>query len=101
MKKIMLSGKRRLHSVSGRHPTFSEEAHGAFYRVRSLPIFTDISRRLPRVLYPCYTNVSTFTEPVYAETENGSMQGQEGTIRGALKHAIKNRNMHFMVSSLF
>jgi len=39
------------------HPMFSEEAYIAFYRIWSLPIFTDISRRLPKCIRPLWFEI--------------------------------------------
>ena len=56
----MPSGKHRVLSVSGRHnddrwrnaPGVFRKAFETFFNFRYLPIFTDISRRLPRCIIP-------------------------------------------------
>ena len=56
----MPSGKRRVHTDSGRHdddrwrnaPCVFRKASETFLNFWSLPIFTDISRRLPKCIIP-------------------------------------------------
>ena len=60
----MHSGKHRLLSVSGRNddrwrnaPGVFRKASETFFNFRSLPIFTDISRRLPKCILPLLREV--------------------------------------------
>ena len=46
------SAKRHYDATDGMHPTFRGKVSAAFYHFRSLPIFTDVSRRLPRSMLP-------------------------------------------------